>query len=93
MARRPAAQAPAVVDSEVAPRMQLTCAICRQADDHPRHDEILQLSPELIVASFHLDCHALLDPPCESCAGQVAGSNGVTGEAMRNHIINQNKES
>lgn len=76
-----------VAEPDVPPRPQRVCVICRQTDDHPRHDEILQLTPDLIVASFHLDCHALLDPPCESCAAQVAGSDGVTGAAMRAHIV------
>lgn len=83
----------ALAAEPVVERPLRTCVICKQTDDHPRHDEIVQLAPELVVASFHLDCHALLDPPCESCAAQVAGADGVTGDAMRAHIVNVNKES
>lgn len=86
-------KSPAAAAEPAVERPLRTCVVCRQTDDHPRHDEIVQLAPELIVASFHLDCHALLDPPCESCTAQVAGSDGATGDAMRAHIVNQNKES
>ncbi len=88
MPRKPAA---AATDGDVQELAVRTCVGCTQTDTHPRHDVIIQLAPELQVASFHLDCHALI-AGCESCAQQVAGSNGVTGEAMRNHIVNQTRE-
>lgn len=96
MARRAAktAEPPSQSAPQDAPqRPQRTCVLCRQTDDHPRHDEILQLAPELVVASFHLDCHALMDPPCESCAAQTAGADGATGDDMRAVIANNSKEN
>ncbi len=69
-----------------------TCVGCTQTDTHPRHDVIIQIAPELQVASWHLDCHALVTG-CESCIGQTVGSDGKTGEDMRAHIVNQNKEA
>jgi hypothetical protein len=60
------------------------CMGCGQTDDHPRHHAV---QPDGSSAYFHLDCHARLDPPCEVCSRQVAGSSGATGSAMQAHII------
>jgi hypothetical protein len=65
--------------------MQRTCAFCEQTDDHPHHSVVLQIQPELIEVSMHLDCCALARR-CPSCAAQVAGANGATGDAMRRHL-------
>lgn len=67
------------------------CLACGQEDDHPRHGLILQVAPELIVAEMHLDCCAQVRG-CESCAAQVAGADGKTGDAMRAHIVNYHAE-
>lgn len=69
---------------------QRLCVGCRQTDDHPRHDEVLQVQPEMVVASWHLDCCALIKG-CVSCAEQVEGADGKTGQAMREHVINRAK--
>lgn len=69
-----------------------TCVACTAQDDHPRHDVILQLAPEYVEVSWHLDCHAIAG--CESCAAQTAGADGATGDAMRAVIVaNNTKES
>lgn len=65
-----------------------TCVGCKQTDDHPRHDEIIQIQPELQVASWHMDCCALVKG-CETCAAQTAGADGLTGDDLRNHIISK----
>lgn len=62
------------------------CSRCNQRDDHPHHGVIIQLQPELIVESMHLDCCAEARG-CESCAAQVADAVGKTGDAMREHIV------
>lgn len=87
MARR-AATKPAPADPGLPTR---TCIGCTQSDTHPRHDVIVQLAPEYVEVSWHLDCHAIAG--CESCAAQTAGANGATGDAMRAHVIAQNQEN
>ncbi len=85
-----ARKAPAAVAE--APALPLrTCIGCTKQDAHPRHDVIIQLAPEFVEVSWHLDCHAIAG--CESCATQTAGSDGKTGEDMRAHIVNANKEA
>lgn len=66
--------------------MLRTCVGCSQTDDHPRHDEILQLAPELIVASWHKDCCAIIKN-CELCRTETAGADGKTGDDMRAHVV------
>ncbi|MGX6605657.1 hypothetical protein ACWKSP_26515 [Micromonosporaceae bacterium Da 78-11] len=38
-----------------------------------------------------MDCHALLDPPCEVCKAQLEGVGGVKGnpqgDALREHLM------
>lgn len=62
-----------------------TCLACGQEDNHPHHGVVLQIHPELIVASMHLDCCAQVRN-CDSCRAQTAGANGKTGDEMRAHI-------
>lgn len=70
--------------------MLRTCLACSQTDDHPRHEILLQVQPELLVAGMHLDCCAQVRG-CESCKAQTEGAAGKTGEAMRQHIIEFNQ--
>lgn len=67
------------------------CVGCKQSDDHPRHDEIIQIAPELIEASWHLDCCALIKK-CESCAARIVGAEGKTGNEMRSHIVSASQK-
>ena len=67
-----------------------TCIGCTQTDTHPRHDVIVQLAPELVEVSWHLDCHAIAG--CESCAASTAGANGATGDDMRAVIAANSQE-
>ncbi len=68
-----------------------TCVACTKTDDHPRHDVITQIHPELVEVSWHLDCHAIATG-CESCAAATADADGKTGDAMRKHILAQAKK-
>lgn len=61
-----------------------TCMGCAQTDDHPKHHAVQRDGSS---AYWHLDCHARLDPPCDVCARQTAGSKGATGSDMQAHII------
>lgn len=64
--------------------MNRTCMGCGQTDDHPKHDAVQRDGSS---AHWHFDCHARVDPPCESCAWQAKDANGATGEAMQAHIL------
>lgn len=75
----------------MAKKLVRTCIGCEKTDDHPRHDILLQLEPELVEVSWHLDCHAI-GTGCETCTAQTAGADGKTGDAMRKHIIAQAKK-
>lgn len=67
-------------------RPQRTCVGCKKRDDHPRHDDVLQVQPELRIASWHKDCHAII-AGCAQCVAETAGAEGKTGEAMRQHVL------
>lgn len=55
---------------------------CGQSDDHPKH---LMEVPGGEDVRYHLDCHAAAG--CQSCQGQVSGSDGATGQQMLDHIL------
>jgi hypothetical protein len=59
------------------------CVICGQLDTDPRHS----LNTGEVVLYYHFDCHAAADPPCELCASQLVGAAGVTGAALRAHLM------
>lgn len=59
------------------------CIGCQQADDHPRHVVILADQTEV---PWHMDCH-VLTTGCELCAQQLAGADGATGAALRDHLV------
>jgi hypothetical protein len=65
-------------------RVKTTCLACGQHDDHPKHG--VQVDPER-WADFHLDCHALMSPPCPSCVERTRGADGATGAEMLDHIL------
>lgn len=67
-----------------------TCVGCHQTDDHPRHDEILQLFPELIEASWHFDCCSIIKG-CESCTTAITGAEGATGADLLAHLLRGSK--
>lgn len=59
------------------------CPICGQTDDHPRH--VIAL-PDGVDVARHMDCCAMVTG-CEVCTAQIAGASGVTGEALRTHLV------
>lgn len=50
-------------------RPMRTCVGCMQTDDHPK-DQFVRDDGTSVF--WHHDCHAIADPPCESCAWLVA---------------------
>lgn len=62
------------------------CLACGGIDDHPRHVVVL---PDGSDSAFHYDCHARLNPPCESCTELSTGAGGVTGDDFRAHLLSQ----
>lgn len=60
------------------------CAICGQIDDHPKHGFVLNAATGEETRR-HMDCCAPLG--CPICAKQIAGSNGATGQDLRDHIV------
>lgn len=60
------------------------CLGCGQTDNHPKHQAV---QPDGSSAYWHLDCHSLVDPPCESCSWQVADAKGAKGTVLQQHII------
>lgn len=59
------------------------CVGCASTDDHPRH--VIAL-PDGNVATYHLDCHAIV-ADCESCQGQLADApEGAKGDALRDYL-------
>lgn len=61
-----------------------SCLACGQTDDHPRHMVVLSDGSE---AFWHMDCHSRISPPCSVCAEVISGADGVTGDALRSHIL------
>lgn len=59
-----------------------SCLGCGGEDDHPRH--LVDVGDPNVDVAWHLDCHARAG--CDSCAGQVAGADGVTGADMLAHL-------
>jgi len=60
-----------------------SCLACGQVDDHPRH--VITL-PDHSEVTYHMDCHARMNPPCEICTAQTETATGVTGDELRAHI-------
>jgi hypothetical protein len=60
-----------------------SCVLCGQLDTDPRHS----VNTGEVVLYYHFDCHAQDNPPCELCASAIVGANGVTGEALREHLM------
>lgn len=60
------------------------CLACGARDDHPRCQTVL---PDGSSAFFHHDCHALMDPPCPSCAWLVQHKGDLKGDDWRSHVI------
>jgi hypothetical protein len=61
-----------------------TCVACGQVDSDPRHTTVLN---ENDAADFHYDCHARMG--CELCASQIEGAEGLTGDALRAHLLGE----
>lgn len=60
------------------------CLACGQRDNHPRDVHTL---PDHSSVEYHVDCHARMTPPCESCLAQTeTAPKGATGDAMREHL-------
>ena len=60
------------------------CTDCGQVDDHPRESVvILGVDAEIF---HHIDCGALRNPPCESCADLVKKSGNKSGEELRKFL-------
>ena len=59
------------------------CVVCGLIDTDPKH--VVYLGDR--ADASHYDCHAAADPPCEVCAGQLVGAAGVTGAALRAHLM------
>ena len=64
------------------------CPICKVADDHPRHD--FNLTDPAV--SPHMDCCAANNCPDGSCPVVLKNADGVTGEELRQHIIDNVEE-
>ncbi|MEV8610310.1 hypothetical protein AB0383_20685 [Amycolatopsis sp. NPDC051373] len=64
---------------------QRNCVGCGQVDDHPR--DVVALA-DGSTAYYHHDCHARLDPPCESCAWLVQHKGDLVGHEWRTQIGN-----
>lgn len=62
--------------------MQRTCIGCGQTDDHPRH--VVSMSNDIEV-NWHMDCH-IIAQGCEVCQRQLVGAEGLTGDALREHL-------
>jgi hypothetical protein len=61
------------------------CLACGQTDDHPRHVVDLGEGREV---SFHMDCHARMNPACPLCVEQTSGvPAGTIGEDLRAHLV------
>jgi hypothetical protein len=65
--------------------MNRNCVACGQVDDHPRHVVVLADGSD---APYHHDCHSRLNPPCAICQVIAQSAQGVTGDALREHIVN-----
>lgn len=63
---------------------QRSCVVCGQVDDHPRCVVDDGTGADLL---YHKDCHrnAFGDMPCHAVLN--AGGDGLTGDALRAHII------
>ncbi len=59
-----------------------TCIGCTGRDDHPRH---VVATPDGADVNWHMDCHVIATG-CESCQQQTSGAEGVTGDALREHL-------
>jgi len=70
--------------------MTRNCVACGQRDDHPRHVVVVSPTED---ANFHLDCHAAMDPPCESCAHQTRNQGKARGDDFREILTTQDQES
>lgn len=66
------------------------CIGCGAHDDHPKDLVIL---PGDQVVRWHIDCHALAEPPCPSCTEQLKGlKKGSIGADMRAHLTRSWKD-
>ncbi|GAA3878061.1 hypothetical protein GCM10022243_48440 [Saccharothrix violaceirubra] len=63
-------------------RLLRTCIGCAQTDDHPRH---VVWQPGDVEVTWHMDCHVIATG-CPVCEGQLAGADGLTGDALRAHL-------
>lgn len=59
------------------------CVTCGLIDTDPKH--IVYFGDR--AEAFHYDCHGHGDPECESCAGALKGADGLTGGALRDHLM------
>jgi hypothetical protein len=59
------------------------CHGCGSYDDHPRHVHANADGSERLM---HMDCCAAAGCPGGICAVQLAGADGLTGEALREHL-------
>jgi hypothetical protein len=62
-----------------------TCIGCGASDDHPKH--VLVIDDTHNSVAWHMDCHTRAAVPCEVCAHQIADAAGVTGSALRDHLV------
>ena len=67
-------------------RPMRTCVACGQTDDHPRHSVLVGDA----WAEYHLDCHALMSPPCQECKARVTGRPPhAIGADLLKHLLDQ----
>lgn len=59
------------------------CPLCRQADDHPRH-EIATLPPN---TAPHMDCCKAAGCPDGSCDIVTEGAEKLRGDKFRAHLV------
>jgi hypothetical protein len=76
-AAAPAPSGPALVTS--------TCIGCGANDNHPKH--VVVIGPEHESVAWHMDCHARASVVCDVCTSQTKGASGLTGDALRTHLI------
>lgn len=64
------------------------CHGCGSYDDHPRH---IHAQPNGVDQLMHLDCCAAAGCPDGTCAKQIKGANGATGDKLRAHLTKGSK--
>ena len=62
-----------------------TCLGCGQTDDHPKH--VVVITADHVSVAWHMQCHAASSAGCDVCTEQTANAAGLTGDALRNHLI------